>query len=168
MKSPHKSTRGEGGLLVLSTWTKFTKFFRCIFFNIKNSFYFFEGKLFLIITMIQRRFYPHFYKLCKQQSDALKKVHKGGVFQKSTQLLGGLIQKSTSVHKGGGGSKMAQNWSTWFKDDPYTYRKLTKTKSDYRKHFSKRRPSCLQYTMSHGSHTGPTGAKININCYTSV
>ena len=46
----------------------------------------------------------------------LKKV-KGGL-PKVHIVVRGVIQKSTSVHKGGGGSKMAQNWSTWFKDDP--------------------------------------------------
>ena len=39
------------------------------------------------------------------ESDGLKKGSKGGVFQKSTWLLGGVIQKSTSVHKGGGGGQ---------------------------------------------------------------
>ena len=49
MKSPRKSTRGEGGLLVLSTWTKYTKFFRCIFSILKILFIFFKVNHFLLL-----------------------------------------------------------------------------------------------------------------------
>ena len=51
------------------------------------------------------------------RDNGLKKIKKGGVLQKSTWFLGGVIQKSTMVHKGGG-SNMSKNRSTWFKDAP--------------------------------------------------
>ena len=54
------------------------------------------------------------------ESDGLKKGRKGGegVFQKSTCLLGGSFKSPCQSTRGRGGSKMAKNWSTWFKDDP--------------------------------------------------
>ena len=42
------------------------------------------------------------------RDNGLKKIKKGGVLQKSTWFLGGVIQKSTMVHKGGGGVKNVQ------------------------------------------------------------
>ena len=38
-----------------------------------------------------------------------------GVFEKST------CQNTMFVHKGGGGSKMSKNLSTWFMNDPYPW-----------------------------------------------
>ena len=42
-KSPRKSTRGEGGLMVLSTWTKYIGFF-FKFFDVTRGSYFFDGR----------------------------------------------------------------------------------------------------------------------------
>ena len=43
MKSPRKSTRGEGALMVLSTWTKYIGFFS-YFFDVTRGSYFFDGR----------------------------------------------------------------------------------------------------------------------------
>ena len=88
------------------------------FLNIKNSSYFsiylqtglfqhFVPTVDTLVDLEKMSFIHTFINyVC---SDGLKKGRKGGgVFQKSTWLLGGVIQKSTSVHKGGGGVKNGQ------------------------------------------------------------